>query len=74
MDMKAGGRQDAAPVTDKLEVPPEGDLSKTYQVTVLIVMPTSHPHSGDRWDDLGEYSIGTLELTTTTTLDNSIHR
>jgi len=56
------------------ELEESAEVSKTYEVTVLIGMPAVHPRSGGRWDGMGEYTIGTLELTATTPLDNSIHR
>lgn len=47
--------------------------SETYDVAVLITMPTSHPRVVDHWDELGEYSIGTLKLPVTNTLDGSTY-
>lgn len=48
--------------------------AKTYDVAVLITMPTSHSRVVDHWDELGEYAIGTLELSATDTLDHSTRR
>lgn len=36
--------------------------AEAYDVAVLIAMPTAQPRIMDRWDELGEYSIGTLKL------------
>lgn len=47
------------------EAPPEA-----YDVAVLIAMPTAQPRIMERWDELGEYSIGTLKLPAVNTLDD----
>jgi len=44
--------------------------SETYDVAVLIAMPTPQPRIMERWDELGEYSIGTLKLPAANTLDD----
>ena len=56
---------------DKPEAPAQEDVSETYDVAVLIVMPTSH-RVMDHWDELGEYAIGTLRLNITTSPDDSM--
>jgi len=47
--------------------------SETYDIAVLITMPTSYPRVAEHWDELGEYSIGTLKLPVTNTLDGSTY-
>jgi hypothetical protein len=57
-----------------LEAPTKEDVPETYDVAVLIVMPTSHPRVVDHLDKLGEYAIGTLKLAATTSPRDPIHR
>jgi len=57
---------------DKPKAPAQEDVSATYDVAVLIVMPTSH-RVVDHWDEMGEYDIGTLKLNVTTSPDDSMH-
>ena len=47
-----------------------GAPPETYDVAVLIAMPTPQPRIMERWDELGEYSIGTLKLPAANTLDD----
>jgi len=56
---------------DEPEAPANEATSKTYDVAVLITMPTSHPRLVAHWDELGEYAIGTLKLSAISTLDDS---
>jgi len=44
--------------------------SETYDVAVLIAMPTDQPRIMDRWDELGEYTLGTLKLPAVNILDD----
>lgn len=59
---------------DKPEAPAKVDLPKSYDVAVLITMPSYHPRVGGHWDELGEYSIGTLRLSAIDPLNDSSHR
>jgi len=58
---------------DKPEAPANEVTSKTYDVAVLITMPTSHPRFVVHWDELGEYAIGTLRLSAISALDDSTY-
>jgi len=64
------GRSSSSQV-DKSEAPANEVTSKTYDVAVLITMPTSRPRVVVHWDELGEYAIGTLKLSAISTLDDS---
>ncbi|KAF9651979.1 hypothetical protein BDM02DRAFT_3183978 [Thelephora ganbajun] len=59
---------------DKPEAFVKEDLSKSYDVAVLIVMPTPHPCVADHWDGLGGHAIGTIKLATAFSLGDSIYR
>ena len=55
------------------EAPAKELTPKTYDVAVLITMPTSHPRLVDHWDELGEYAIGTLKLPILNAVDGSTY-
>ena len=57
----------------KPEAPAKEVTSQTYDVAVLITMPTSHSRVVDHWDELGEYAIGTLKLPVIDTNNSTYH-
>lgn len=58
---------------DKPKTPAKEGALETYDVAVLIVMPTPHPRVADHRDELGEYTIGTRKFVANTGLDDSMH-